>query len=140
MLHYQLSNEELATFNLYAQMRTQRQYAVAIFEAHTEEEKNSILRELWILAIQSGAIEEDIPLAAVKSGLELTHTPVVMALSKKQPMRNRLFHNFQGKVLNQALSLALECFAISQKRKYEECRSNHFIDCHHWWHKISNNT
>ena len=81
-------------------MRTQKQQCVdAIFETHTDDEKNQILHTLWNLAFQSGINEDDIPFAAAKSGLKLTHTPVVIALNKKQPIRNRLFNRFQRKIL-----------------------------------------
>lgn len=129
-----LDTSKLLLLNKYVQGIEKREEVVNWIISNNEESKQRLVQELWMLAIEAGIRNEDIDRAAINAGLKLTHTPVVMLKTGNLTLHKRGYDlvNQRGIVLNQALLLVLECFAIAERRRKEnECGST----CNHWWHK-----
>jgi hypothetical protein len=104
------------------------------FLALKETEKQSVVKNIWALAIQAQVIESDIQDAIGAAGLKPTQTPVVMISKGNVSLHNRGYKLsiLKDTVLNQAFFLVLECFAIAERRRKEK---EDPLNCNHWWHK-----
>lgn len=129
-----LTLSNLILLNQYAQGIVTRQEVEKWFLSLAENEKQSSVKEVWILATQALVTEGDIPKATEVAGLKSTHTPVVMILNGDVPFYKRGYRlsELKGIVLNQAFWFVLECFALAERRRKEKEGTT---ECNHWWHK-----
>ena len=133
-----LTIEELLLINQYVQKIVLETDIKAWFSPLSEDEKQSIVKNLWMLAIQAQVVESDVNIAAENIGLKKTHTPVVMLLKGEVSFQNRGYrlYELKGIVLEQAILLALECFSLAEsRRKLKKCGTS----CNHWWHRDLSN-
>jgi hypothetical protein len=128
-----LSISELIVLNKYVQGIVSKDVVNDWFLSFGEEDRQSIVKSVWELAIQARISESDIELAAEAANLKLTHTPVVMLLHGKTPFRNRGYKISaqRGTILVQGFSIVLECFSLAEQRRKNRENPK---DCHHWWH------
>lgn len=129
-----LTLPKLILLNQYVQQVVTRQEIDKWFLSLEENEKQSSVKEVWILATQAQVAEGDVLQAAKEAELKPTHTPVVMLLANKLPLYRRGYElaNMKGSVLNQAFLLTLECFVLAERRRKEK---EDMKNCNHWWHK-----
>lgn len=129
-----LTTKELILLNQYVQGVGQRIDVDNWFSALSEDEKQSVVKSIWVLAVQAQIREDDIPTATLKAGLKPTHTPVVMLSKGNVSLHNRGYglSKLSGVVLNQAFLLVLESFALAERRRKEKESP---AECKHWWHK-----
>ena len=129
-----LTIEELVLLNQYVQGLVTKDNINDWFGTFEENEKQIIVKDLWMLAIQARVLETDLHPAAKKAGLKMTHVPIVMLSKGDVPFRNRGYRlsELKGTVLTQAFLLVLECFTLAEQRRKQKEGG---ISCHHWWHK-----
>jgi hypothetical protein len=129
-----LTTQELILLNQYVQGVVSRDEIDGWFLSLDEADKQAVVRNTWILAIQAQVREMDIPVAIVASELKSTHTPVVMLTKGNTSLHNRGYKlsTLKGAILTQAFLFVLECFVSAERRRKEKEGSS---ECHHWWHK-----
>jgi len=129
-----LTIQELLLLNQYVQGVVSKSEVTKWFLALKETEKQSVVKNIWALAIQAQVIESDIQDAIGAAGLKPTQTPVVMISKGNVSLHNRGYKLsiLKDTVLNQAFFLVLECFAIAERRRKEK---EDPLNCNHWWHK-----
>lgn len=129
-----LTIQELLLLNQYVQGVVSKSEVTKWFLALKETEKQSVVKNIWALAIQAQVIESDIQDAIGAAGLKPTQTPVVMISKGNISLHNRGYKlsMLKDTVLNQAFFLILECFAIAERRRKEK---EDPLNCNHWWHK-----
>ncbi|HYE68779.1 MAG TPA: DUF5958 family protein [Anaerovoracaceae bacterium] len=129
-----LTMKELILLNQYVQGVVKRLEIVNWFSSLPEDDKRSVVKSVWLLAVQAQIVEDDIPTVTLEAGLKPTHTPVVMLSKGNESLHKRGYglSRLSGVVLNQAFLLVLESFALAERRRKEKEGSE---ECNHWWHK-----
>lgn len=129
-----LTIQELLLLNQYVQGIVSRDEINKWFFSFNENDKQSVVKNIWVLAIQAKVKENDIKNAMLAAGLKPAHTPVVMITNGKDALYNRGYRlsTLKGIVLNQVFLLVLECFVVADNRRKEKEDPLH---CNHWWHK-----
>lgn len=133
-----LTLPRLILLNQYVQGVAKREEITQLYSSFDESDKQCSVKEIWMLATQAQVTEEDVVSAVSKAKLKPTHTPVQMLQTSKMPFHRRGYElaNLKGTVLNQAFSLVLECFALAERRRKEQEKSE---PCNHWWHRDLSN-
>ena len=129
-----LTTSELILLNQYVQGVVPRIKIDNWFLSFSEDEKQSLVKSVWLLAVQAQIREDDIPAATSVAGLKPTHTPVVMISKGSVSLHNRGYElsKLSGTLLNQAFFLVLESLALAERRRKER---EDPVTCNHWWHK-----
>lgn len=129
-----LTIQELLLLNQYVQGIVTRDELKSWFLSLNVIDKQAVVKNTWILAIQAQVRESDIPDATAAAGLKPTHTPVVIASNGNISLHNRGYKlsTLKGTVLNQAFLFVLECFVLAEHRRKEKKGP---LECNHWWHK-----
>ncbi|HRQ70516.1 MAG TPA: DUF5958 family protein [bacterium] len=129
-----LTIDELIIINQYSQGIVEKSRLLDWYKSLKLEDQQSIIPQIWSLALQAKAREEDVAPAVEKAQLKLSNNPVVMLKSAKEPFSNRGYNlaKLKDKVLVQAFMLIIECFVVADKRKKTTDCAN---GCEHWWHQ-----
>lgn len=136
-----LSIQEEIILNQYAQGINSASDLLDWYNSFDNDKKRSILVQIWSLANQAKANEEDVENARIIAGLKVTHTPVKMLYTEKLPFKNRGFKlaDLKGKEQVQAFLLILNCFSIAEQKQKCKCDIDK-KNCNHWWHQDLSNS
>jgi len=134
MSHYQYEKNEIM-LNLIAQGLKTVSEGIDWFENMSVDEKNEVLRDLYILCTQAGAGCRHVDEAIKNSQLKPTYTPCVLL---KKCVGNNIKDQLVKIVtlpLNEkskSFRLLLSLFTVADKeRRTERCKG----ECYHWWHQ-----
>lgn len=129
-----LTISRLILLNQYVQGIVKREEVVLWYSCLDENDKQSAVKEVWMLATQAHVIEDDVLAATAEADLKPTHAPVQILKTCKMPFHRRGYElaTLKGTSLNHAFLLALECFALAERRRKEQEEPQ---KCNHWWHR-----